>query len=117
MDTTGVIQIITLLVLVLLSAFFSSAETAFSTVNRVRLRTLAQENNKGAVRVLAILDQYGKMLSAVLIGNNIVNLSASSVATTFAIKMWGSAAVGIMTGILTFTILIFGEIKIGRAHV
>jgi len=110
LDTTGVIQIITLLVLVLLSAFFSSAETAFSTVNRVRLRTLAQENNKGAARVLAILDQYGKMLSAVLIGNNIVNLSASSVATTFAIKMWGSRAVGIMTGVLTFTILIFGEI-------
>ena len=110
MDTTGVIQIITLLVLVFLSAFFSSAETAFSTVNRVRLRTLAQENNKGAARVLAILDQYGKMLSAILIGNNIVNLSASSVATTLAIRVWGSHAVGIMTGILTFTILIFGEI-------
>lgn len=110
LDTTGVIQLITLLVLVLLSAFFSSAETAFSTVNRVRLRTLAQENNKGAVRVLAILDQYGKMLSAILIGNNIVNLSASSVATTFAIKIWGSPAVGIVTGILTFTILMFGEI-------
>lgn len=110
MDTTGVIQLITLLVLVLLSAFFSSAETAFSTVNRVRLRTLAQENNKGAVRVLAILDQYGKMLSAILIGNNIVNLSASSVATTFAIKIWGSPAVGIVTGVLTFTILMFGEI-------
>lgn len=110
MDTTGVIQVITLLVLVFLSAFFSSAETAFSTVNRVRLRTLAQENNKGAARVLAILDQYGKMLSAILIGNNIVNLSASSVATTLAIRVWGSRAVGIMTGILTFTILIFGEI-------
>lgn len=110
MDTTGVIQIITLLVLVFLSAFFSSAETAFSTVNRVRLRTLAQENNKGAARVLAILDQYGKMLSAILIGNNIVNLSASSVATTFAIRVWGSHAVGIMTGALTFAILIFGEI-------
>ncbi len=110
MDTTGVIQIITLLVLVFLSAFFSSAETAFSTVNRVRLRTLAQENNKGAARVLAILDQYGKMLSAILIGNNIVNLSASSVATTLAIRVWGSRMVGIMTGILTFTILIFGEI-------
>ena len=110
MDTTGVIQIITLLVLVFLSAFFSSAETAFSTVNRVRLRTLAQENNKGAARVLAILDQYGKMLSAILIGNNIVNLSASSVATTLAIRVWGSRTVGIMTGILTFTILIFGEI-------
>lgn len=79
-------------------------------MNRVRLRTLAQENHKGAIRVLGILDQYGKMLSAVLIGNNIVNLSASSVATTFAINTWGSHAVGIATGVLTFVILMFGEI-------
>ena len=110
LDTTGVIQIVSLLILVLLSAFFSSAETSFSTVNRVRLRTLASEDNKGAIRVLGILDQYGKMLSAVLIGNNIVNLSASSVATTFAIRTWGSHAVGFMTGALTLTILMFGEI-------
>lgn len=110
MDTTGVIQIVTLIVLVFLSGFFSSAETAYSTVNRVRIRTLAQENHKGAVRVLGILDQYGKMLSAILIGNNIVNLSASSVATTFAIKIWGSYTVGIVTGVLTFIVLIFGEI-------
>lgn len=110
MDTTGVIQIITLIILVFLSGFFSSAETAYSTVNRVRIRTLAQENNKGAIRVSEILDRYGKMLSAVLIGNNIVNLSASSVATTFAIKIWGSYIVGIITGALTFVILIFGEI-------
>ena len=110
MDTTGVIQIVTLVALVFLSAFFSSAETAFSTVNRVRIRTLAEENHKKAVRVLGILDRYGKMLSAVLIGNNIVNLSASSVATTLAIKIWGSYVVGIVTGILTFVILIFGEI-------
>lgn len=110
MDTTGVIQIVSLAILVLLSAFFSSAETAFSTVNRVKLRSLAEENHKGAIRVLAILDQYGKMLSAILIGNNIVNLSASSVATTFAISLWGSKAVGIATGILTFVILMFGEI-------
>ncbi len=110
MDTTGVIQIVSLAVLVLLSAFFSSAETAFSTVNRVRLRTLAEENHKGAIRVLAILDRYGKMLSAILIGNNIVNLSASSVMTTFAIDLWGSKAVGIATGILTLVILMFGEI-------
>lgn len=110
MDTTGVIQIVSLLILVLLSAFFSSAETSFSTVNRVRLRTLASEDNKGAIRVLGILDQYGKMLSAVLIGNNIVNLSASSVVTTFAIRTWGSHAVGIMTGALTLIILMFGEI-------
>lgn len=110
MDTTGVIQITALIVLVILSAFFSSAETAFSTVNRVRLRTLAQEDHKGAIRVLHILDQYGKMLSAILIGNNIVNLSASSVATTLAIKLWGSRAVGIITGVLTLIILMFGEI-------
>ena len=110
MDTTGVIQITALIVLVILSAFFSSAETAFSTVNRVRLRTLAQEDHKGAIRVLHILDQYGKMLSAILIGNNIVNLSASSVATTLAIKLWGSRAVGIVTGVLTLVILMFGEI-------
>lgn len=93
-----------------LSAFFSSAETAFSTVNRVRLRTLAEEDHKGAIRVLAILDQYGKMLSAILIGNNIVNLSASSLMTTFAISLWGNKAVGIATGVLTFIILMFGEI-------
>ncbi len=110
MDTTGVIQLVSLGVLVFLSAFFSSAETAFSTVNRVRLRTLAEEDHKGAIRVLAILDQYGKMLSAILIGNNIVNLSASSLMTTFAISFWGSKAVGIATGILTFVILMFGEI-------
>lgn len=110
MDTTGVIQIATIIFLIFLSGFFSSAETAFSTVNRVRLRTLAQEGNKGATRVLAILDQYGKMLSAVLIGNNIVNLYASSVTTTLAIKLWGSRAVGIATGVLTFTLLMFGEI-------
>lgn len=110
MDTTGVIQIIALIILVFLSGFFSSAETAYSTVNRVRIRTLAQENNKGAIRVSGILDRYGKMLSAVLIGNNIVNLSASSVATTFAIKIWGSYTVGIITGALTFVVLIFGEI-------
>lgn len=110
MDTTGVIQIVTLVILIVLSAFFSSAETAFSTVNRVRLRTLAQEDHKGAKRVLHILDQYGKMLSAILIGNNIVNLSASSVATTLAIKLWGSHAVGFMTGALTLVVLMFGEI-------
>ncbi len=110
MDTVGVIQIVTLVILVFLSGFFSSAETAYSTVSRVRIRTLVQENNKKAATVQKILDHYGKMLSAILIGNNVVNLSASSVATALAIKKWGSPAVGIMTGVLTFIVLIFGEI-------
>lgn len=110
MDTTGVIQIVTLVILIVLSAFFSSAETAFSTVNQVRLRTLAQEGSKRASRVLSILEQYSKMLSTILIGNNIVNIAASSVATTFAIKVWGSYIVGVVTGVLTIVILLFGEI-------
>lgn len=110
MDTTGVIQLTVLVILVALSAFFSSAETALSTVNKIRIRALAEEGNSRAATVEKILDRYSKMISAVLIGNNIVNLSASSLATTFAIKMWGSYAVGIATGILTLVILMLGEI-------
>ena len=108
MDTDGVIQLAAIIILVLLSAFFSSAETALTTVNRVRLKTLADEGNKRAVTAIHVLDQYGKMLSAILIGNNIVNLTASSLATTFAIRI--NLTVGIATGILTVVILILGEI-------
>ncbi len=110
MDTTGVIQLVTILVLVGLSAFFSSAETAFTTVNRVRMKALADEGNSRASAVLTVLDHYSKMLSTILIGNNIVNLTASSLTTILASKVFGSYAVGIATGILTLTILIFGEI-------
>ncbi len=105
-----IIQIIILLILLILSGFFSSAETALTTVNRMRIRTLAEENNKQALRLQKIIEQYSKMLSTVLIGNNIVNISASSLATTLAIQLWGSFAVGFVTGILTILILIFGEI-------
>lgn len=108
MDTDGVIQLTAIIILVVLSAFFSSAETALTTVNRVRLKTLADEGNKRAVTAIHVLDKYGKMLSAILIGNNIVNLTASSLATTFAIRI--NLTVGIATGILTVVILILGEI-------
>lgn len=108
MDTSGVIQLIILFVLILLSAFFSSAETALSTVNRVRMRTLEDEGNKRAARVNKILENYSKMLSTILIGNNIVNLSASALAATLAMRI--NLTVGIATGILTIVILLFGEI-------
>ncbi len=108
LDTDGVIQLLALLILICLSAFFSSAETALSTVNRVRLKALAEKGNKKAKTALAVLDKYGKMLSAILIGNNIVNLYASSLATTLALRI--SIPVGIATGVLTVVILIFGEI-------
>lgn len=101
-------QLIALIILVLLSAFFSSAETSLTTVNRVRLKTLAEEGNRRAKTALEVLDKYGKMLSAILIGNNIVNLSASALATTLAIHI--HFTVGIATAILTVVILIFGEI-------
>lgn len=108
MDTDGVIQFTAILILLLLSAFFSSAETALTTVNRVRLKALADEGNRSAKTAIHVLDKYGKMLSAILIGNNIVNIVASSLATTLAIRI--NLTVGIATGILTVVILIFGEI-------
>lgn len=111
MDAGDISQIIFLVVLILFSAFFSSAETALTTVNKIRMRTLAEDGDKRAERVLNITNDSGKMLSAILIGNNIVNLSASSIATSLAIKLWGSVAAGIATGVLTVVILIFGEIS------
>lgn len=108
MDTPGAIQLVTVIVLVFLSSFFSSAETALTTVSRVRIRTLEEEGNKRAARVNKILENYSKMLSAILIGNNIVNLTASSLVTTLAARI--SLPVGIATGALTLIILVFGEI-------
>lgn len=111
LDTGDIFQLVFLVILLLLSAFFSSAETSLITVNRIRMRTLAEDGNKKAKRVLQITDDSGKMLSAILIGNNIVNLSASSIATSLAIEFFGSVGAGIATGVLTILILIFGEIS------
>ncbi len=108
MDTDGVIQLFALLVLLCLSAFFSSAETALTTLNRVRLKALADDGNKRAITAMKVLDKYGKMLSAILIANNVVNISASALATTLAIRI--NLSVGLATGILTIVILLFGEI-------
>ncbi|GFI33514.1 hypothetical protein IMSAGC013_04924 [Lachnospiraceae bacterium] len=111
MDSGDVIQLIIIIILLMLSAFFSSAETALTTSNKIRLRSMAEEGNKRAKKVLEITDDSGKMLSAILIGNNIVNLSSASLATTLATKIFGNAGAGIATGILTLLVLIFGEIS------
>lgn len=111
MDTSAAIQIIVLIILLFLSAFFSSAETSLTTVNKIKMRSLAEEGNKRAKMVIKVTDNSSKMLSAILIGNNIVNLSASSLTTTIAYKLSdGATAVAIATGIITILILIFGEI-------
>ncbi|MCI9106297.1 MAG: HlyC/CorC family transporter [Lachnospiraceae bacterium] len=109
-DSTG-IQICTVVVLLCLSAFFSSAETALTTVNRMRVRTLAEAGDKRALTLTKVIEEPGKMLSTILVGNNIVNLSASSLMTTLTMQIFGSKAVGVATGILTLLILVFGEIS------
>lgn len=108
-DSTG-IQIFTVVVLLCLSAFFSSAETALTTVNKMRVRTLAEAGHKQAITLTRVLENPSKMLSTILVGNNIVNLSASSLMTTLTMDVFGSKAVGIATGMLTLLILVFGEI-------
>ena len=110
MDPSDAIQFVILLILFLLSAFFSSAETALTTVSKIRMRSLAEDGNKRAEMVLDTIENHKpKMLSAVLIGNNIVNLYAASLTTTIAYQ-FGGYMVSLATGILTVAILVFGEI-------
>lgn len=110
MDIHIVVQLLVLILLLCLSAFFSSAETSLTTVSKVRMRALAEEGNRRASLVLKITDDSSRLLSTVLIGNNVVNISASSLATTLAISVFGNAGAGLATGVLTVLILIFGEI-------
>lgn len=110
MHPSDVAQLVALIILVALSAFFSSAETSFVTVSQIKMRSLAEAGNRSAQRVLKITSDSAKMLSAILIGNNLVNISASSLATTLTLSLWGNAAVSITTGVLTLVVLIFGEI-------
>ena len=110
MDLSDAAQPIILFLLLFASAFFSGSETALTTVNKLRMRTLADDDVRGAKMVLKLIEDPGKMLSAILIGNNIVNISASAIATTMAIEFWSNEWIGVVTGILTLLILIFGEI-------
>lgn len=110
MDPSDTMQFIILIILLLLSAFFSSAETALMTVNKIKMRSLAESGNKRAAMVLDITENHtAKMLSAILIGNNIVNISASSLAATLAYA-FGSYMVSVVTALLTVAILVVGEI-------
>ncbi len=110
MDPSVAAQIIVLIVLLLLSAFFSSAETSLTTVNKLRIRSLVEDGNKRAKMISNLIENPSKMISAILIGNNIVNLSASSLTTTLVLDIFGNAYAAVGTGILTLLVLIFGEI-------
>lgn len=102
--------IIVLVIMLILSGFFSSAETALTTVNKHKLRSLAEEGSKRAAKVLKVTEDSGKLLSTILIGNNIVNIFASSLTTILCTELFGSSYIGIATGLLTLFVLIFGEI-------
>lgn len=110
MDASPIIQLVIILILLVLSSFFSSSETALTTVNKHKLRTLADNGNKSAAKVLCITENPGKLLSTILIGNNIVNILASSLTTTLCAQVFGNKYIAVGTGILTLLVLIFGEI-------
>ena len=110
-DTADAAYLVIIICLMVLSAFFSGAETALTSCNRIRIRTLAEDGDKRAATLLEVLDQQSKMLSAILILNNIVNLSASALTTLLTMHLFGNAYVGVGTGVLTLILLVFGEIS------
>lgn len=110
MDSSVLFQAVSILILIMLSAFFSSAETSMTTVNKIRIQSLCEQGDKRAMVLEKVISDSGKMLSTILIGNNIVNMAVSSLMTTLTIQVFGNAYVGLATGVLTLLILIFGEI-------
>lgn len=110
MDSTCIAIIVALVILVLMSAWFSSTETAYSSVNKIRLKSKAEDGNLRAQKALALLDQYDKLLSCILIGNNIVNLTAASLGTVLFTRLYPVYGAAISTAVLTVVVLIFGEI-------
>ena len=102
---------VVLVVLVVFSAFFSASETAFSSLNQIRLKSRAEDGDTSAARVLAMAEKYDKLLSTILIGNNIVNIAAASIGTIIFTKMLGAErGATVSTMVLTVVVLIFGEV-------
>lgn len=104
-------KLIALAALILMSAYFSATETAFSSVNKIRLKNMASEGNKKAKLALDLSNDYDKLLSTILVGNNIVNIAATSLATVIFIDIYGSIGATISTVVMTVLVLIFGEIS------
>lgn len=102
--------LIFLLVLILISAYFSGSETAMMTLNRYRLRHLANNGHKGAQRALKLLDRPDRLIGLILIGNNLVNILASAIATIIGTRLWGDLGIAIATGVLTMVVLVFAEV-------
>lgn len=111
MDHTDFVQIVMIVILIAISAYFSASEMAFSTVNRVRLKNMSVNGNKRAELVLRMNDEFDKLLTTILIGNNLVNIASASIATILFTKHFGAAGAGLSTVVTTVVVLIFGEIS------
>ena len=111
MDSTSIGMIVALIVLIAMSAYFSATETAFTSLNRIRLKNKADDGNVRAAKALALAEQYDRLLSTILIGNNIVNISATTIATVLFTKLFHEYGPTIATVVLTVVILVFGEIS------
>ncbi len=105
------LQVLSMVVLIMLSAFFSATETAFSSLNRTRLKSMADRGKKRAAATLALSERYDELLSTILIGNNIVNIALASIGTIVFVGWIGSAGVSVSTAVITVVVLIFGEIS------
>ncbi len=110
MDSDSITQILFIAVLIMMSAYFSASETAFFSMNKIRIKNMAADGNKRARLVLKLVEDYDKLLSSLLIGNNIVNIASSSLATVLFVKWVGDAGVSVSTAVMTLLVLIFGEI-------
>ena len=110
MDNSIIIFIVVLFAMLIMSAFFSASETAFSSLNRIRIKNLAKSGDKRALMVMKLSEKYDRVLSTILIGNNIVNIASASIATVLFVKLFGNAGVTISTIVMTVIVLIFGEI-------
>jgi CBS domain containing-hemolysin-like protein len=110
MDSWTTFEIITILVFIVFSAFFSLSETAILSVGKIRIRHIAEMGDKNAKRVVRLHENPEQFLTAILIGNNIVNISASVLATDAALRIFGNSGIAIATGVMTLLILVFGEV-------
>ena len=110
MDPSYTWQIVSLIILIGLSGFFSMSETALMSLNKIKLRHMVEEGVAAAKSVEKLIEDPNKLLGAILIGNNVVNIGASSLATVLATNIFGNSGVGIATGVITILVLIFGEI-------
>ncbi len=110
MDSHSIGLILALIVLVSLSAFFSATETAYMSLNRVRIKNMANDGDRRARRVMKLLDSYDRLLATVLIGNNIVNISSASIATVLFVSFFKNNGATVSTVVMTLVVLIFGEI-------